>query len=58
MADILSLKRARKARKLAERQITAAENSTRYGMTKAQKSAEKAEKALAAKKLDGHKRKD
>jgi hypothetical protein len=56
MADILSLKSTRKAKARAEKQQTAAENRTRYGQPKAAKQKLKAEKALSAAKLDGHKR--
>lgn len=56
MADILSLKAAKKARVRAEKQQAAAENRTRYGVTKATKQHLKAEKALAATKFDAHKK--
>lgn len=56
MADILSLKAARKSKARAEKQQTAAENRTRFGLSKATKEDIKAEKALAAAKLEGHKK--
>ena len=56
MADILSLKRARKAKKQADKQTLAAENRTIYGRTKAEKSASEKEAAAARKALDAHKR--
>lgn len=55
MADIINLRSTRKAKARAEKQQVAAENRTRYGRTKADKEKEKAERALAAAKLDGHK---
>jgi Domain of unknown function (DUF4169) len=58
MADILSLKRARKAKERAEKQQAAAENSTRYGLTKAEKKRLTAEQKRAADKLNAHKRED
>ena len=58
MADILSLSRARKAKKRAEQQITAAENRTRYGRPKAEKQAADKTKAAELKKLDGHKKRE
>ena len=58
MADIISLKSARKAKARAEKQQTAAENRTRFGATKADKKKQKAEQKLAAVKLDSHKRED
>jgi Domain of unknown function (DUF4169) len=58
MAEIESLKRARKARERAEKQITAAENRTRYGRSKADKQHEAKEKAAEQVKLDGHKRQE
>ncbi len=58
MADILSLKRARKAKERAEKQIVAAENRTRYGRSKAEKDKAAAEKALADRKIDAHKREE
>jgi hypothetical protein len=58
MADILSLKSARKAKARAAKQQIAAENRTRYGQTKAEKHKQAAEDKLAAAKLDSHKRED
>ena len=58
MPDILSLKRARKAKARAEKQIVAAENRTKYGRTKGDKQHEAAGKALADKTLDAHKKRD
>jgi hypothetical protein len=56
MPEILSLKRARKAKERAEKQMVAAENRTKYGRTKAEKQREDAGTTLSSKKLDGHKR--
>jgi Domain of unknown function (DUF4169) len=56
MSEILSLKRARKAKERAEKQTLAAENRTKYGRSKAEKQRDAAGKALETGKLDGHKR--
>lgn len=58
MAEIISLKSARKAKARAEKQQTAAENRTRFGVTKTEKEKRAAEQKLAAAKLDSYKRED
>ena len=58
MAEIISLKSARKAKARAEKQQRAAENRTVYGATKADKKKRAAEAKLAAAKLNAHKRED
>jgi hypothetical protein len=58
MAEIISLKSARKAKARAEKQQLAAENRTVYGATKADKKQRAAEAKLAAAKLNAHKRED
>lgn len=58
MADILSLSKARKARTRAQKQARAAENRVKFGRTKAEKQREAAEKALAARSIEDHKRRD
>lgn len=58
MADIISLKSARKAKVRADKEQTAAENRTRFGATKAEKQKREAELKLAAARLDSHKRED
>jgi len=54
MADILNLNRARKARARADREAQAAENRTRFGRTKHEKAAEKANTEQVARLLDQH----
>jgi len=56
MADIISLKAARKAKTRAQKQQLAAENRTVYGATKADKKKRAAETKRAAAKLDAHKK--
>jgi hypothetical protein len=56
MADIISLKAARKAKTRAQKQQLAAENRTVYGTTKADKKKRTAKAKLAATKLDAHKK--
>jgi hypothetical protein len=56
MAEIVNLRQARKARARSEKDDAAAANRAKFGRTKAEKQAEAAKAALAAKALDGHKR--
>jgi hypothetical protein len=56
MADILSLSKARKAKARADKEATAEANRIRFGRTKAEKAKVEAEKALADRNIDGHKR--
>ena len=56
MGDILSLSKARKSKARAEKEATAAENRVKFGRTKAEKLADKAQQTLAEKSIDGHKR--
>jgi hypothetical protein len=56
MADILSLSKARKARAKAEKDASAAANRVKFGQTKAEKNKAAAEKGIADKLIDGHKR--
>ena len=56
MADILSLSKARKARARADKDVRASENRARFGRTKAEKLAEKAERERLAKQADAHRR--
>lgn len=55
MAEIINLRRARKARTRAEQAATAAANRRKFGRPKAERAAEAAEQARAAQKLDAHK---
>ncbi len=56
MAEIISLKRARKDKARAEKGAAAAENRTRFGRTKAEKAKDAAEAQRAATHIDAHKR--
>jgi hypothetical protein len=58
MAEIVNLKRARKAKARAEKDETAAANRIKFGRTRAEREKAEAGRALEAKKLDGHKRED
>jgi hypothetical protein len=58
MAEIVNLRRARKAKARAEAQATAAENRIRFGRTAQEKKQGAAQKALEAKRLEGHRRDD
>jgi Domain of unknown function (DUF4169) len=55
-AEIVNLRRARKARDRADRQKTAAENRRRHGLSKAEKQAELAERRQAERHIDAHRR--
>lgn len=54
MAEIVNLRRARKARIKAEAEARAGANRIAFGRTKAEKKQSEAEKALQASRLDGH----
>ncbi len=56
MAEIINLRRARKAKTRAIAETKAAENRAAFGRTKAQKQAAKVEVARHDAKLDGAKR--
>ena len=58
MAEIVSLSKARKQKARASKEAQATENRVLFGRTKAEKQQQAAEKALADKKIDGHKRDD
>jgi hypothetical protein len=55
MSNILSLAKARKAKARAEKEVTAQQNRTLFGMTKAEKNQRKAELEIARRRIDGHK---
>jgi hypothetical protein len=55
-ADIVNLRRARKAKARADRDMQAAENRAVHGRGKVEKAALKTEMTAAARKLDGHRR--
>lgn len=54
MAEILNLRAARKRRDRAEKEREAERNRTLHGRTKAEKTAEAAERARSLALLDGH----
>lgn len=58
MADILSLSKARKARASADKEQQATQNRVKFGRTKAQKQQDAAEKMLASRRIDEHRRED
>jgi hypothetical protein len=56
MAEIINLNKARKAKARVEKAAKAVENRVRFGRTKAEKAADRAEGARADRDLDGAKR--
>jgi hypothetical protein len=56
MADIVNLRRARKAKARVAREKEAEANRVAFGRTRAEKDASGADRTLAAKVLDAHKR--
>ena len=56
MADIINLRRARKAKARTGREQQAAEKRRAFGRTKAEREREAAERERAARTIDGHKR--
>jgi hypothetical protein len=58
MAEIVNLKRVRKAKARAEKDEIASANRIKFGRTKAEREKAEAGRALEARKLDGHKRED
>lgn len=58
MAEIVNLRQARKQKSRAAKDVQAEQNRILFGRTKAEKQQQAAEKALAARKIDGHKRQD
>jgi hypothetical protein len=54
MADILSLSKARKAKARAEKDAAARQNRILFGRTKAEKLKDKAEAALAERRIGAH----
>ncbi|PSC05110.1 DUF4169 domain-containing protein [Alsobacter soli] len=53
-ADIINLRRARKAKGRAAAEAQASENRVRFGRTKAERQRLEAEDELAARRLEGH----
>jgi hypothetical protein len=58
MAEIINLRRARKQKARADREARAAENRIAFGRTRAEKDLTKAERELAAHRLESHRRDD
>jgi len=54
MADIVNLNRARKKKRAAEKEKTAASNRVKFGRAKSEKANLKKEKELDDRKLDSH----
>ena len=55
-AEIINLRKARKARDRAEKEKRADENRVKFGRTKAEKEKAKAEDEIAKRRLEAHKR--
>ena len=58
MAEIINLRKARKAKKRAEKDAEAAENRAKFGRPKEERSQSEAAKDLLDRKLDAHRRDD
>jgi uncharacterized protein DUF4169 len=58
MADVVNLRRARKAQQRAEAEREAQANRVAFGRTKTEKKLTQAEKDAARRKHEGHKRDD
>jgi len=58
MAEIVNLRRARKARDRASVEAQAAQNRIEFGRTKAERKLTEAEKTLAERRLEGHRLSD
>ncbi|HEV2558908.1 MAG TPA: DUF4169 family protein [Microvirga sp.] len=56
MAEIINLRQARKRKARSEKEAQAAENRVAFGRTKEERRLAEAEKDLAARRLEGHKR--
>ena len=56
MAEIVNLRTARKQKARADKEEQAAQNRALFGRSKAEKLKQAAEKALAARRIDGHKK--
>lgn len=54
MAEIVNLRRARKARDRASAEAQAGQNRIAFGRTKAERKLTEAEKTLAERRLEGH----
>ncbi|MDB5473070.1 MAG: hypothetical protein JWP99_373 [Devosia sp.] len=58
MADIVNLRQARKQKARTDKATRAEQNRMLFGRTKAEKLKQAAERALADKHVEGHKRED
>ncbi|MEI5665366.1 DUF4169 family protein [Bosea sp. CCNWLW174] len=58
MAEIVNLRRARKARDRASAEAKAEQNRIAFGRTKAERKLTEAEKTLAERRLEGHRLSD
>ena len=58
MAEIINLRQARKQKARAEKEARAEQNRIAFGRTKAERDQIKAERDLADRQLDSHKRDD
>ena len=56
MAEIINLRPARKQKARADKETQAEQNRILFGRTKAEKLRQARQKALADRKIDGHKR--
>ena len=56
MAEIINLKSVRKQKARAAKEEQAAQNRVLFGQTKAEKLRQASERALADKRIDGHKK--
>jgi Domain of unknown function (DUF4169) len=58
MAEIINLRKARKAKTRAAKEAEAAENRAKFGRPKEERSQSEAAKDLLDRKLDAHRRED
>ncbi|MHA6690501.1 DUF4169 family protein [Devosia sp. A449] len=56
MAEIINLKNFRKQKARADKETQATQNRVLFGRSKAEKLTQAAEKALAERRIDGHKK--
>lgn len=56
MADIINLRNARKQKTRVEKDAQAAQNRVLFGRTKAERLKQEAEKTLADRRIDGHRK--
>lgn len=56
MAEIINLRRARKAKERVVADVRAAENRQRFGRPKAERQRTEAESEIAARRLEAHRR--